>query len=284
MLTRIFSGTIALAILIVLLLLPPYVLALTVLAASVIGLYEYSNAMKRINVHVDLPVSFIAALATVGRAYGSTLPEKLFPDLYKILSKITTNTNLNALAYIIIVYLFCRIIFQHQRFRIEDMAYTLFGILYIPFLLSFAVATRNLEGGFMYIWLIIIGSTVTDMFAYFIGVAFGKTRIVPQISPKKTVEGSIGGVLGCMLVMILYSVLVINRFGATTIPVYHFAILGLLCGTVSQLGDWAASALKRTTGIKDFGKLIPGHGGIMDRVDSILFVSPLVYIYVRLFL
>ena len=277
MLTRIFSGTIALAILIVLLLLPPYVLALTVLAASVIGLYEYSHAMKRINVRVDLPVSFIAALAIVGKAYGSTLPEKVFPNL-------TTNTNLNALAYIIIVYLFCRIIFQHQRFRIEDMAYTLFGILYIPFLLSFAVTTRNLEGGFMYIWLIIIGSTVTDMFAYFIGVAFGKTKIVPQISPKKTVEGSIGGALGCMLVMILFSVLVINRFSATAIPVYHFAILGLLCGTVSQLGDWAASALKRTTGIKDFGKLIPGHGGIMDRVDSILFVSPLVYIYVRLFL
>jgi phosphatidate cytidylyltransferase len=166
----------------------------------------------------------------------------------------------------------------------EDMAYTLFGIAYIPFLLSFAVMTRNLERGISYIWLIPIGAAITDIFAYFTGVTLGKTKIIPHISPKKTVEGSIGGAIGCMLTMVLYGVVFMNNGEIPAIPLHHFAIMGLLCGVVSQLGDWAASSIKRSTGIKDFGRLIPGHGGIMDRADSILFVAPLIYIYVTLFL
>ena len=87
-----------------------------------------------------------------------------------------------------------------------------------------------------------------------------------------------------MVFMVLYGAIIVNREGANLIPVYHFAILGLLCGVLAQIGDWAASSIKRYTGIKDFGNLIPGHGGIMDRVDSILFVAPLVYFYINQFI
>ncbi len=284
MLIRTISGVIAATVLIGLILLPPYVLAVTVMAASIIGLYEFSKAMKQKNIHVDLPVSIIAAVAIMGKAYGSTLPVQVSPVLSQVLAKVFAMEYLNALLFLLIVYFFCRIIFENGRCRMEDMAYTLFGIMYIPFLLSFAVMTRNLNRGFEYIWLVLIGSMVTDIFAYFAGVTLGKIKIIPHISPKKTVEGSIGGAVGCMLTMIAYGAVIMNRAGAEAIPLYHFAIMGILCGVVSQLGDWAASAIKRSTGIKDFGKIIPGHGGIMDRVDSILFVAPLIYIYVSLFL
>lgn len=284
MLVRITSGIIGAAILVAILLLPPYALALTVLAAGIIGLFEFAKAMKQKNIQIDLVVSSIAAVAIIGKSYGNTLSKELFPGLTQFFDKFFAMEYLNALLFVVIVYFFCRIIFENGRFRMEDMAYTLLGIIYIPFLLAFAVSTRNLNRGFEYLWLILIGAMVTDIFAYFSGVFLGKTKIIPHISPKKTVEGSIGGALGCMLTMTLYGAVVINRSGMVPIPLFHFAILGLLCGIVSQLGDWAASAIKRTTGIKDFGKIIPGHGGIMDRADSLLFVAPLIYFYVNLFM
>ncbi|NLX63170.1 MAG: phosphatidate cytidylyltransferase [Clostridiaceae bacterium] len=284
MLTRIISGTIASAILIVLLFLPSYVLAVAALIASIIGLFEFSNAMKNRNINIDLPVSIISAVIFMGKAYGITIPTEHFPELSGIFTKIFAANNLNAFFYLLVLYLFLRIIFGRMECHFEDIAYTLLGIVYIPFLLSFAVMTRNLERGFEFIWLVIIGAVMTDIFAYFVGVSIGKNKIIPHISPKKTIEGSIGGAIGCMLVMVLYGKIIMNRAGVASISLYHFAVMGFLCGVVAQLGDWAASAIKRFSGIKDFGKLIPGHGGIMDRVDSILFVAPLVYIYVSLFL
>jgi len=284
MLIRTISGLIGFIILALILMLPPYAVALTVLAASIIGLFEYARAVKNKEINVDLLVSIVAAVIIIGKAYGSTLPIHLFPRLSDIFAEVFSSKYLNASLYVVIVYLFCRIIFENGRFCLKDAAYTLLGILYIPFLLAFAVSIRNLERGLEFIWLVVIGSMITDVFAYFTGVTVGKTKIIPHISPKKTVEGSIGGALGCMLVMIAFGAFVINRPGVEYIPIYHFAILGLLCGVVSQLGDWAASSIKRSVEIKDFGKLIPGHGGIMDRVDSILFVAPLVYIYSSIFM
>jgi len=284
MLTRIISGTIASAILIVLLLLPSYVLAVAALTASIIGLFEFSNAMRNRNINIDLPVSIISAVIIMGKAYVVTIPADHFPELSGILTKIFAANNLNAFFYVLILYLFLRIIFGKTECNFEDIAYTLLGIVYIPFLLSFAVMTRNLERGYEFIWLVIIGAVMTDIFAYFVGVSIGKNKVIPHISPNKTIEGSIGGALGCMLVMLLYVRIIMNRVGAASIPLYHFAVMGFLCGVVAQFGDWAASAIKRFSGIKDFGNLMPGHGGIMDRVDSILFVAPLVYIYVSLFL
>ncbi len=284
MLTRIISGVIGAAILILILLLPPYVLALTVLLASMVALYEYSKAMKQKNVVIDLPASIIASVMIIGKAYGATLSAEQFPEISNIMAIIFTNKNLSTIIYVLIVYLFCRFIFDNSRRSPEDIAYTLFGILYIPFLLSFIIMTRNLDRGFEYIWIVLIGAFMTDIFAYFVGVAIGKNKIIPHISPKKTVEGSIGGAIGCMAFMILYGAIIMNRAGDTVIPIYHFGIIGFLCGVVAQIGDWAASAIKRYTGIKDFGNLIPGHGGIMDRVDSLLFVAPLVYIYISQFM
>ncbi|MDR3225692.1 MAG: phosphatidate cytidylyltransferase [Clostridiales Family XIII bacterium] len=129
--------------------------------------------------------------------------------------------------------------------------------------------------GFRYnfVWLVIFTAFATDIFAYFVGYKWGKHKLAPVLSPKKTVEGSIGGIVG--------SVLVCGVFGYFAMPEFlvHCIIIGALGGVVSQAGDITASAIKRRLGLKDYGNLIPGHGGLLDRIDSILFTAPFVYLY-----
>lgn len=283
MLLRIVSGIVAAAILVGILLLPAYAISITVLAASLIGICEYAKAVKAKGIHVDLFVSCTASCVLAVNAFITTLPVREGSALTEDIRHILSKGIIAAIVFLVVVFLFSRILFENGKYKMDDVAYTLFGIIYIPYLLSFTIMIRNMGRGFEYIWLVLIGAMVTDIFAYFSGVLLGKKKIIPDISPKKTVEGSIGGALGCMMVMILYGVLLINRPGMEPVSLWHFAVLGILCGILSQIGDWSASAIKRTTGIKDFGNLIPGHGGIMDRCDSVLFVAPVIYFYITLF-
>jgi phosphatidate cytidylyltransferase len=120
-----------------------------------------------------------------------------------------------------------------------------------------------------------------DAAAYFVGVKYGHVKLNEAISPKKTVEGAVGGLLGSMLFAIIVY-LVASSFGSNLPPFWHFPLLGLVGGVVSQAGDLFASMVKRHCNIKDYGHIFPGHGGMMDRLDSVLFMSVLVYLY-RLF-
>jgi phosphatidate cytidylyltransferase len=130
------------------------------------------------------------------------------------------------------------------------------------------------------VWFVFIGAFATDTFAYIFGNLMGKTKILPIISPKKSLEGSIGGIFGCILLMVLVNLLATSLgWVSIKIPLHHFIVVGLLCGIISQIGDWAASAIKRYVGVKDYGKIMPGHGGVLDRFDSILFVAPVIYFY-----
>ena len=130
----------------------------------------------------------------------------------------------------------------------------------------------------------LIGAWATDIFAYLVGVTVGKHKLCPAISPKKSVEGSIGGVVGVVLLLTLYC-----RFGLTyfipafaTVPIWAYLLLGIACGFLSQIGDLTASMIKRHFGIKDYGKIFPGHGGILDRFDSLFFVAPVVYFFLQI--
>ncbi len=187
-------------------------------------------------------------------------------------------------AFLIVVVLFSYTIFKFNKYNIVDISLTFIGIAYIVFMFSFVLLTRNLDSGFFYVWLIFIGAFATDTFAYFAGRYFGKRKILPVISPKKTVAGAIGGVFGSVLVMVLYGVFLNTNHYIDYIPLYHFAIIGLLCGCVSQIGDWAASSVKRFTKVKDYGNVMPGHGGVLDRFDSVLFTAPMVFFYLKFFI
>ena len=143
---------------------------------------------------------------------------------------------------------------------------------------------QNLVHGKVLVWLVILIAFGSDSFAYFTGVTLGRHKLAPILSPKKTIEGAIGGILGSMLICLGYGLFLEWR-GYFTLPAMAYAslaLLGILGSLFSQIGDLVGSAIKRETGIKDFGRLIPGHGGILDRLDSILFVAPFVYYFMLL--
>ena len=128
------------------------------------------------------------------------------------------------------------------------------------------------------VWLIFIGSWGSDTMDYVVGRKLGKHKIAPKLSPKKSLEGLIGGIVGAALIGVIFSVIFWDELGkAFSNPVLVFALAGAIGSVVSQIGDMAASAIKRNKGIKDYGSLIPGHGGILDRFDSVIFIAPIVY-------
>lgn len=135
-------------------------------------------------------------------------------------------------------------------------------------------------------------ASINDVFALFSGMLFGKHKLSPELSPKKTIEGSIGGLIFCVLFSMAVPAIVRLIFGGIEIyaeglamlpPVWAFALLGLFAGALSQIGDLTASMVKRHCGVKDFGKLLPGHGGIMDRMDGVLFCGVVCYVFFQLF-
>lgn len=150
----------------------------------------------------------------------------------------------------------------------------LFGSgLYIIAALNSLIYIRDLDNGGEYLYLLIfIGAWVTDTFAYFTGMLVGKHKLIPEVSPKKTIEGSIGGTLFCALSFVVFGIIVDNFFGMNANLIF-LAISGVIVSIVAQMGDLIMSLIKREYGIKDYGKLFPGHGGILDRFDSILSVS-----------
>ncbi|OPZ84574.1 MAG: Phosphatidate cytidylyltransferase [Firmicutes bacterium ADurb.Bin419] len=255
------------------------VLGLFIFLLSILALNEFYNAVSNIGYK---PVKFIGYMASV---YMFLVCSKGPLNKYGINIEFIYSFRSALLGvFLALLILFCYIIFLHNKFNISDISATVFGILYIVFLFGFVILIRNMVNGFYYVWLIFIGAFATDTFAYFSGYLFGKHKLMPEISPKKTVEGSIGGIVGCALVMGFYGMYLNFNNPANVIPLYHFIILGIICGVISQIGDWSASAIKRYVKIKDYGNIMPGHGGVLDRFDSILFTAPVVYFYLSIVL
>lgn len=268
--TRIISAAVAIVLLAAILYLGSTAVGIAVFVLAVVGVFEFYRALSKSGYKPVYALGMAACLPL------------LYPAFSDSIADITQNAGLiiGIPTFLLTVVLLCILIFSDGKYKVADISVTLFGAFYVAFLISFITLTRKLDNGYLYIWMIFIGALMTDTFAYFTGVAIGKTKILPKVSPKKTLEGSIGGIIGCIFVMMLFGYYFRDVLG---IQLYHFAILGTICSVVSQLGDWAASAIKRQAGIKDYGKIMPGHGGVLDRVDSVLFVAPVVYIYLTLF-
>ncbi len=172
-----------------------------------------------------------------------------------------------------------------QKLKINDILVTVFAALYPGVLVFFLVplAFDSIPYGMNLLILTFLITWSTDTFAYFFGSRFGKNKLCPSISPNKTIEGGLGGLFGSIVVGILFG-MILRQSIKLSIDTFHFAIIGLLGGVFSQLGDLCASSIKRYCGVKDFGKLLPGHGGLLDRFDSLLFTLPTVYLYYLIFL
>ena len=184
-------------------------------------------------------------------------------------------------------------VFSFPKFDASEVMHSCFSVLYAPVMLSFILMTRMLSNqldtqthiiGFYAVWMILISAWGSDTCAYFAGVLLGKHKITPKLSPKKTVEGCIGGVVGTSFFGFLYGLILKNNGIIASDYIWVFVLLGFGGSIAGQIGDLAASGIKRNYGIKDYGKVIPGHGGVMDRFDSVIFTAPLIYGLVMLFL
>ena len=153
-------------------------------------------------------------------------------------------------------------------------------LAYIVFTMLHIVLVRYMDNGKYLIYLVLLGACGTDIFAYFVGVLTGKHKLCPTISPKKTIEGAIGGVFGAIICFVGFG-LVMQHCFKMDVNYVNLLILGAVSGVLSEIGDLAASMIKRQYQIKDYGHLLPGHGGIMDRLDSIIVIAPLVYYFVK---
>lgn len=166
-------------------------------------------------------------------------------------------------------------LFSMERRQLQDAMATVLGAVYVVLFSYHMVLIDHTEAKNL-IWLVILAAFGTDTFAYFTGFLIGKHKLCPNISPKKTVEGAIGGVAGSILLCTIFGFFFAQPY------LLHTAIIGVVGSVAGQLGDLTASVFKRKMGIKDYGTLIPGHGGILDRFDSVLFTAPFVYYYITL--
>ena len=176
------------------------------------------------------------------------------------------------------VTLFAVWFFQGDNVKdaIDQISFTLFGVLYVAGLGGYYLLIRNLEGGEHLIFFLLFIVWLGDITAYYWGKNFGKKPLAPIVSPNKTVEGSIAGLAGSLVAAVLSGLFFLDH-----IAMIHCLLIALICGTIGQFGDLAESLLKRHAGIKNSGDVLPGHGGILDRIDSLLFAGPAFYCYIK---
>lgn len=282
---RIISAVLAAIALIFIMIQPPFVMGITVFAVSIVALYEFYQSVRKVEYYPVRIVGFFSCVMFLLYIISHSFASDLIETTLGALSRTLFQRNIVFLIiYIVIFYLMMQLIFNKRQFTLDDIAVTLLGIIYVPFLLSFVFLVRCMDNGFELVWIIFVGTFSTDIFAYFTGKLFGKKKLLPEVSPNKTVAGAIGGVVGSIVCTTAFGYFYVYLYAGIKIPAYHYILIGLLCGVIAQIGDWAASAIKRRVGIKDFGNIMPGHGGLLDRIDSLLFVAPAIYFYLQFFI
>ena len=266
MLTRCISGAVLVVIALFTILSGGYVLAATLLAISCIAFYELSKVCQ---IHSEKKVNTLEMISYIAIIFLYVLTVAISDDMFILLWVI-----LFFLA-ILVVY-----VFTFPKFQAGQIMAAFFCVLYAPLMFSFIYRIRMTEYGIYLVWMVFISSWISDTFAYFTGMLLGKHKLAPVLSPKKSIEGSIGGVAGSALAGALFGYLFSTQVGQEVNLMVVCAILGALGSVISQIGDLAASGIKRNFEIKDYGTLIPGHGGIMDRFDSVIVTAPIIYFLV----
>ncbi|MFA9398411.1 MAG: phosphatidate cytidylyltransferase [Clostridiaceae bacterium] len=259
-----YIGALLLAPFIIFIFLGGYFLKYGILALSLLGLYEFYKVVKTKDIH----------------------PLNIFSYTLCIIYYFFLNTDYSMTFVIPIIFIFVFVSFCipiiNTNYNFIDIAITILGFLYVPVMFSFIPSVEASKGGKYLVWFIFISAWLCDIFAYYFGKYLGNKKLCPKVSPKKTIVGSLGGILGSTLGCTLLGIY--SNSQSLSIPIYNYILIGLLCGVFCQFGDLFASSIKRYVGVKDYSHLIPGHGGILDRFDSILFAGTVVYYYITFIL
>ena len=232
-------------------------IALAIIA--LLAMSEYFNAVEK----VSKPVRWLGYVSCFSIAFIHIIPVE------------SLNMVVTLAVPTILTILFAQVIATDMKTNFKDIAYTFIGIFYVVFFMMFVALIDGMNNGKILIWYAIIAAWGTDIFAYIIGKKLGKHKF-SKISPNKTIEGCVGGTIGAVIMILIYTI-IINNLCGMNINYVLVAGIGLILSLLSQMGDFAASSIKRFTGIKDYSNLIPGHGGMLDRIDSIIFIAPFAY-------
>jgi phosphatidate cytidylyltransferase len=236
---------------------PPLVLSLCAVPLCALATYEVLGATRM----VRRPLLLVGLLSSVLLSLATAFQLGTVP--------------LVAIALGSILLTMLALLWLHDQLSFPMAASALFGGLLLPLLLLSNVRIFQMEHGVWLLPLPLLAAWGSDTFALFSGMLFGRHKLAPVISPKKTVEGAIGGVVGATVLLLLYA-LAVNHFSLLHITPWKAALLGACGAVLGQLGDLTFSIIKRQAGIKDYGYIFPGHGGVLDRFDSVLFVAPMV--------
>lgn len=232
-------------------------IALSIVA--LLAMNEYLNAVSK----VSKPVKWLGYLSCLSIAIVHIVPQ----DALRMVVTLSVPT--------ILLILFAKVIATDMKTSFKDIAYTFTGIFYVVFFIMFLAFIDGMPNGNILIWYALIAAWGTDICAFFVGMAIGKHKF-SKVSPKKSIEGCVGGAIGAVLLMLAYTY-VVNTFAGMNYSYLFIAAIGVILSLVGQIGDFAASTIKRYVDIKDYSNLIPGHGGMLDRIDSLIFLSPFAY-------
>ena len=256
--TRLFSGIVLVALALVLIITGGDLLLVSTLVISYIGMFELYRIF---HIEKSAPGIIGYLAATI---YYCNLRFEFIPDLMMFV--------LGFFMLLMFAY-----VFTYPKYKTEQIMAAFFGVFYVAVMLSYVYQTRMLAAGAYIVWLIFLCSWGCDTCAYCVGMLIGKHKMSPKLSPKKSIEGAVGGVIGAALLTILYGMIFKSAMNSTQTHVFIMAGISAVGALISMVGDLTASAIKRNYEIKDYGKLIPGHGGILDRFDSVIFTAPVIY-------
>lgn len=259
--TRLLSGIVLVAVALLTIISGGYVLFFTLLGISLIGMQELYKVMKVREDHFN-------ALEIAGY-FGAVI-------YYVLMSLDFEKYGMMGVIISFMMFMFVYV-FTYPKFKADQVMPAFFGVVYVAVMLSFIYLTRNLPDGKFLVWLIFLCSWGCDTCAYCVGMLIGKHKMAPVLSPKKSIEGAVGGVVGAALLGVIYA-------AATQGKMAEYALICAVGALISMVGDLAASAIKRNQNIKDYGKLIPGHGGILDRFDSVIITAPVIYYLAKIIL
>jgi len=241
-----------------------YIVDICLAFIAMLAMQEYFNAISK----EAKPVRWIGYLSCLFIALIHIVPTYL-PGL-------PTNQILVLGIPTILLILFSQVIFTNMKTTFKDIAYTFFGMAYVIGFIVFIALLRGIDNGRILVWYAIIAAWGTDTCAYLIGMRFGKHKL-SKISPKKSIEGAVGGTIGATILVILYTLVMNNLYNLGYSYIY-VTIATVILSIIGQIGDFAASSIKRYVDVKDYSNLIPGHGGMLDRIDSLMFLAPFAYV------